>query len=115
MAMIKSKRTYVKYENRLKLFGLEPLETRRQITDLTMVHKIITGKTSIDPNEFFDFTISKRKHDFMIKTKLTNTKSAKSFTNRVTNLWNSLDRDTVSTYKTEAFKRKLIGKLKTKK
>ena len=111
MAFRRSKIKYTDYQERLKLMKLTTLAFRRTVSDLTMVHKIFSKETSINPDYFFSLLHSTRKHDFQIKTKFRNLNRESSFINRITITWNSLNRDLVNVNSSKEFKRKLIAYL----
>ena len=107
---------YQEYSERLKTFNLQSLETRRLITDLTMVFKIVRNKTTINPSTMFNFSKRvSRRHNFQLRSKYLSPKKLNSFSNRIQHTWNVLDRETVNAINPNIFKRKLIGNLKTLK
>jgi hypothetical protein len=93
------------YKARLKFLGLETLENRRKIFDLSMMYKILTGRTHLNPYSLF--TPSERigrKHNKQVKIKHRISKTAHSFVNRTSNLWNRLDQTAVNSKTVEEFK-----------
>ena len=46
----------LKYNERLSVLGLQTLETRRIVSDLTTCYKLLNNKIDIDPNSFFLIT-----------------------------------------------------------
>jgi hypothetical protein len=93
------------YKDRLKFLGLETLENRRKIFDLSMMYKILMGQTHLNPYSLF--TLSERlgrKHNKQVKIKHRISKTAHSFVNRTSNLWNRLDQTIVNSSTVEEFK-----------
>ena len=96
------------YEERLKKLNLTTLEERRVRGDLIETYKIITGKEKINPRKFFPMAPIRegpraRKHK--IYKRRTNADVRRfTFTQRVTNGWNSLTNEIVSAEKTSEFK-----------
>jgi len=46
------------YEKRLSLLNLQSLEVRRLHYDLTWCYKILFGLVCVNPDEFFQFSVS---------------------------------------------------------
>lgn len=105
---------YCQYPKRLKILDLQSLESRRLISDLIMVYKIIHHKVPLDPKSFFNLPArpSLRRHEFQIKPKYIGTKKQNSFSTRIINFWNDLDQETVNAKNLSVYKGKLIGNLK---
>ena len=99
------------YEERLKSLGLPSLEYRRLRGDMIEVYKIL--HENYDPSSTrslltkADSTLT-RGHDLKLTKKATNTRNYQHFfTNRVTNMWNSLSQEAVSAGTQNAFKNQL--------
>ena len=101
----------LQYEERLKKLGLTTLEERRVRGDMIETYKIITGKEDINPSKFFtmatvrgdpELTHSMKKY----KKSFRLNKRKYSFSQRVIDKWNTLDKATVESQKTSGFKRK---------
>lgn len=98
------------YTERLRRLGLWSLETRRYRADLIEVYKMIHGLSGARFDCFFDFDNSGRTrgHSFKLKKKRFNTQLRQHFfTERVINLWNSLDDSIVSATTINSFKNEL--------
>ena len=101
---------YVNYDNRLKLFQLKSLENRRTVLQLTTLHKIVHCKFDFDASLILEFNQREsRKHNFQIRIKHKNRKSAKSFINRNSNKWNVLDKDLVKIWDHKQFCNSLLA------
>ena len=105
------------YEERLKILGLTTLETRRLRGDLIEVFKILKGYENIDREMFFDMSQSNlRGHSLKLNKKRVRLDVAKfSFSNRVVNEWNILDKEIISGCSLAGFKRKLDRHLRDKR
>jgi ribonucleases P/MRP protein subunit RPP40 len=98
------------YENRLKLLGLDTLESRRVKIDMIQLYKILNGIDRVEISEIFDVTpTNTRTNGFKISLKpgrRFKTDMLKySFFNRVVGAWNSLDDYVVASASVESFKR----------
>lgn len=113
-AQQKCRLKYRGYESRLRSFNLLSLEFRRLITDLVMVYKITHQKTSLNPQEFLNISTREnhRLHNFQLKAKRKTSKNQHSFVNRIINIWNKLDYETVNAETINSFKGKLIVNIK---
>ena len=81
-----------------------------------MAFKLITGRTHLNPFTLFLPSLrstQSRKHQYQIRAKAKNSKTEKSFANRIISDWNELDSDIVSSKTPQIFKRKLIDKIGT--
>lgn len=78
-----------------------------------MVYKIVHNRTPITPSTIFDFSQrDSRRHNFQLKSKYFSPKKQNSFSNRIVNTWNILDRET-EMQKTPTFsKENFVGNLK---
>ena len=105
------------YEERLKILGLTTLETRRLRGDLIEVFKILKEYENIDQEMFFDMLQSNlRGHSLKLTKKTVRLDVAKfSFSNRVVNEWNILDKEIISGCSLAGFKRKLDRHLRDKR
>ena len=95
------------YENRLKLLNLTTLETRRLRGDLIEVYKILKGFDDIDSSRFFELSSERRTRGHILKLfkpgcKLDCRKFV--FSQRVIDIWNSLDSDIVACESVNSFK-----------
>jgi len=98
------------YDQRLTEVGLWSLEDRRLRADLIEVYKIIHGLSSVSFQSFFEFCHHDRTrghnlklHKHSVRTDL----RQHFFTERIINVWNKLDEDTVSASSLNSFKRRL--------
>ena len=101
----------LQYEERLKRLGLTTLEERRIRGDMIETYKIITGKEDINPGKFFtmapvrgDPELTHNKKIYKKSFRLDKRKY--SFSQRVIEKWNTLEKDVVESQKTSGFKRK---------
>jgi hypothetical protein len=93
------------YRDRLKFLGLETLENRRKIFDLSMMYKILTVLTHLNPVSMFPLSERRgRRHNKQVKIKHRISRTAHSFVNRTSNIWNKLDQKTVYSANIEEFK-----------
>ena len=107
-ALTKCRLPYVPYPDRLKLFDLPTLELRRHIFDMIMVYKIFNRYTHLNPRQFFALSNRpSRKHNFQILMKYRKNKFC-SWSSRITNHWNCLDKEIVNAGSVNDFKVKLI-------
>ena len=99
----------LEYEERLKLIGLQTLETRRIRGDLIETYKIFTGKEDIIPEEFFKLNLGNtRGHRFKVFKKQSRLDVRKfSFSRRIVNLWNGLPDEVVGHDSINGFKARL--------
>ena len=102
---------YSSYEDRLKIFKLETLESRRVKNDLVMLYKIVNQIVDINFSSLFQFSsfggYSMRRHKLHIRC-LHNFKSNQNFFScRVVSVWNSLPEDIVTSCTLSVFRRKL--------
>ena len=101
----------LQYEERLQRLGLTTLEDRRIRGDMIETYKIITGKEDINSEKFFtmapvrgDPQLTHNKKIYKKSFKLDKRKY--TFSQRVIERWNLLDKDVVESQKTSSFKRK---------
>jgi len=90
---------------RLHQLNLWTLEERRTRTDLIEVYKIIHGLTTVKCKSFLNFKIIP-KHE-AIRIVSTGIRISIFFTERIINIWNSLDERTVTASTLNCFKRNL--------
>ena len=101
---------HLSYPERLKKLEIPSLRTRMLRGDLIVTFKILTGKISVDPDQFFEVAEEDRTRGHHLKLKKSQSKHVtrhKFFTNRVVNPWNKLPRDVVDALSTNMFKNKL--------
>ena len=87
--------------------GLWTLEDRRVRADLIEVYKIAHGSSPVSFNTFFQrsHNSSTRGHSLKLHKRRTNTDLRQHFfTERIINIWNMLDEDTVSAKTVNSFK-----------
>jgi len=96
------------YEERLRKTGLWTLEEWRVRADLVVVYKIVHGSSPVSFNTFFErfHNSSNGGHSLKLHKRGTNTDLRQHFfTERIINIWNMLDEDTVSANTGNSFKR----------
>ena len=106
------KKCYIKpepYKKRLQKCNLESLEFRRKISDLSMVHKILHNKTSLDPSKHFLRSTRHRFNSLQLLVRRHSGKTQHNFFVRSINTWNSLPDPIVTAQKTESFLNQLIS------
>lgn len=106
------KKCYMKpepYKERLKKCNLESLEFRRKVSDLSMVHKILHKKTSIDPSKHFTRSTRHRFNSLQLLMRHHSSKTQHNFFVRTINVWNSLPDTIVTAQKTESFVNQLTS------
>jgi len=95
------------YEERLKKLGLWSLEDRRIRADLIEVYKMVYGLSSVRLNTFFELSSSDRTRGHSLKFKKNRFRTELRqhfFSERVVNIWNKLDDDTVCASSLNSFK-----------
>nr|CAD2196883.1 unnamed protein product [Meloidogyne enterolobii] len=108
VALKKCRNKKFKYQDRLKLFQLEPLLIRRYYIDLVTMYKIYFNLTSLNPNEMFiQNSRPTRKHNYMIQVSHKNNKTSNSFINRTTTIWNLLPKEIFIDHTINKFKNNL--------
>ena len=109
------------YEERLKELELTTLKERRVRGDMIETYKIITGKEDIDPSKFFEMKqadrgdpalarglkISKKRWNFEPRSK--------TFSIRIENTWNALEKVEVESTSISDFKKNYDTKEKLRK
>ena len=99
-----------KYEERLEKLKMTTLQERRTRGDMIEAYKIINGKEDINPNKFFKFKHVYRgdpelTRGLIIDKKNWNCKPrSNTFSIRVENPWNNLEKVEVESTSTSAFK-----------
>lgn len=95
---------------RLKICGLTTLEQRRKRGDLIETYKILTGKSGLKPDKFFqpDQNHNRGHHLKLFKRRPT-THIQAAFRDRPIDDWNNLDEETVSAESTQVFKERLAA------
>ena len=89
---------------------LTELEDRRLRADLIEVYKIIHGLSSVSFHSFFEFCHHDRTRGHTLKLHKHSVRTdlrQHFFTERIINVWNKLDEDTVSASSLNSFKRRL--------
>ena len=100
----------VPYRERLKRPELSCLEQRVLRGDLIETYKIMTGKTMLDPDHFFERDSNDRTRGHQLKLKKKRAKHLsrlKFFSHRVVSHWNSLPGEVVTATSTNIFKNRL--------
>uniref|UniRef100_A0A1I8B4I5 Reverse transcriptase domain-containing protein n=1 Tax=Meloidogyne hapla TaxID=6305 RepID=A0A1I8B4I5_MELHA len=93
-ALNKCRKTKLKYQDRLKLFQLEPLLLRRYYLDVITMYKIYFNLTSLNPGELFTLNSRpSRKHNHIIQVSNKNNRTSNSFINRTISIWNLLPKE----------------------
>lgn len=102
------------YEERLQKLQLTTLETRRLRGDLIEVFKILKGYENINKDLFFQHSQSNlRGHSLKLSKKRVRLDISKySFSNRVINEWNMLDKKIIEGNSLNGFKKRLDRHLK---
>ena len=102
------------YEERLKYLGLTTLETRRIRGDLIEVFKIFKGFDNIHYNRFFQMagSLTRGQKLKIFKKRCCLDCYKHMFSNRVVDIWNSLDSDVVACDTLEGFKSRVDKWLK---
>jgi len=97
------------YDERLKLLNIHSLQYRRIWFDIIMCYKIVFGLVCIDRDEFFQLRLSTtRGHPYKLYKHFSSCSVRSSFfSERVTDLWNSLPADRISFTSLSAFKNSL--------
>jgi len=97
----------VPYNERLQILGLWSLEERRICSDLIEVYNIMNKLSNVNFEIFFEFDTNRstRGDSLKLKKKRFNTELRQHFfTDRIINLWNSLDEQIVSSTSLNCFK-----------
>ena len=102
----------ITYETRLQILKELTLRTRRKITDMCMVYKIVYGLVDLDFNAFFSFSAERRTRGNSLKLSNPFQRRFVSvvdnfFSYRVISLWNSLSDEIVTAPTLQSFKSKL--------
>ena len=99
----------LRYEERLKEYGLTTLETRRLRGDQIEVFKILNGYENIDSNIFFEIKKKiSRGHNFTLVKKQSRLDVRNySFSQRTINVWNKLSTDCVHATSVNVFKNRI--------
>ena len=98
------------YEERLIRLELLSIKERVLRGDLIETFKIVTGKSKLDPNQFFERHQDDRTrgHQFKLKAlRSAHQARAKFFSNRVVAYWNRLPEEVVTATTTNEFKNRL--------
>ena len=99
------------YDQRLEALNLWTLEERRVRADLIKVYKIINGLSAVQFHSFFELDTNTRTrgHSLKSKKKSFHTELRQHFfSERIINLWNSLDEETVTASTLNSFKNNLV-------
>jgi len=97
------------YEKRLSLLNLQSLEVRRLHYDLTWCYKILFRLVCVNPDEFFQFSVTNTRG---IPYKLYKQRSYHSarlsyFSERIINIWNDLPGNIMDFSSLSSFRRTL--------
>ena len=109
--MVPELKGIIKYEDRLEKLKMTTLQDRRTRGDMIEAYKITTGKEDINPNKFFKFKHVYRGDPELTRGLIIDKKSwncrprANTFSIRVENPWNCLEKVEVESSSTPAFKR----------
>ena len=98
------------YEDRLIKLGLWSLEDRRIRADLVEVYKMVYGLSSVRLSTFFEFSSFDwtRGHSLKLKKNRFRTELRQHFfSERVVNIWNKMDKDTVCASSLNSFKQRI--------
>ena len=98
------------YEERLRRLKLPSMRERVLRGDLIETFKIVTGKSKLDPHQFFERNLDNRTrgHEFKLKTlRATHRPRAEFFANRVVPHWNNLPEEVIAATTTNDFKNRL--------
>ena len=98
------------YQERLKKLQLSTIEQRILRGDLIETYKILTNKTNLDPDHFFEQNWDDRTrghHLKLVKKRAVHDSRMQFFSNRVISQWNRLPEDVVSAPTTNSFKNRL--------
>lgn len=102
----------VSYPDRLKHFGLEPLELRRIRTDLVELYKIVKNKSGVcfnDVLQYANITGNRQKNNLRIAKKFCRTSfGLNSYYSRNVDIWNDLPQSIVDAPSVKNFRDKLI-------
>ena len=105
--------SFESYEDRLRIFKIESLESRRIKNDLLMLYKILHKIVDVDFNTFFKFSslggYNLRRHKLHLN-RISNPKTLchqSFFSNRVVPVWNSLPENVVMSPTLSIFKGRL--------
>jgi hypothetical protein len=82
----------IPYQQRLEYLQLPTLESRRKLSDLFMAHKIIYGRTDLNPFEIFKPSKRFNIPFYRLNSKYKLGKQFIPFAGRVTKIWNQLDK-----------------------
>jgi len=98
------------YEQRLAKLHLWTLEDRRVRADIIEVYKVIHGLSTVDFGCFFEFCHHDRTRGHSLKlhkNRVLTDLRRHFFSERIVNIWNSLDEDVVSAPSINSLKNKL--------
>ena len=99
------------YKTRLQLLNIMPLTFRREILDLTFFHKCISGKISIDVENYIEPRSERLRRDqYQTNYKPSQCKTTtfkNSYFNRIIPLWNNLPSEVQRSNSMSEFKRKV--------
>ena len=92
----------------MEVLKIPTLEERRFRGDLIETYKILTDKSSVDKDLLFDLNHNLRGHEYKLAKRRFNGNARKHFfSQRVINVWNSLDCDIVEAGTVNLFKKRL--------
>ena len=91
---------YITYKYRLELFGLDTLEHRRNLSDITFLHKCLHDHFIFDKDNLYRKSPLGRplrnSHSLRITLPFQMTNMTSTFASRQINLWNTLPQDKVT-------------------
>jgi len=99
------------YPVRLSRLGLQTLEMRRTLADLTTCYKLMSSLIDIDCTDFFTMstvTHTRGNSRKLLKHNIVNFRDANTFHNRVINTWNKLPESIVLALSISCFKRRYL-------
>lgn len=102
------------YEERLQRLELPSLSSRRHVTDLVMVYKLLHGYVSLDFNLFFERRneVATRGHTYKLVVPRCRLNLRKYFfANRVVEPWNNLTQQEVDSPSVTSFRDRIARKL----
>lgn len=104
---------HLSYLDRLQVFKLTTLKTRRLRYDLICVFKILNGFLDVDPSHFFVFNVRpSRSHDRQLYVSYSRLDARKNFfSQRIISFWNELPVTCVMADSVLSFKRELDSHL----
>ena len=91
---------YITYKDRLEMFGLDTLEHRRNLSDITFLHKCIHDHFIFDKDNLYRISplerLLRNSHSLRITIPFQMMNTTSTFASRQINLWNTLPQDKVT-------------------